>query len=181
MRLIKQILFFLLMPVAAAAQTVHVDDDRIVYKGAVKVSDINKQQLYEKAKNAIYNNVKNGRENIIEEDKENGKIAVKGSIRLTTPWELIRKVEYILELAVDDGGYKYRIDSVVLEQQERGQKKIKMSSEKMLKGVDVTGPESREAEKQLNELDMNFQKILALIKADIKKSAVAPNRESSGN
>jgi Domain of unknown function (DUF4468) with TBP-like fold len=178
MRLLKQILFYLLMPVAAAGQTVHVDDNRIVYKGAVKVSEINKQQLYERAKDAIYNNVKDGRENIIEESKQKGKITVKGSFRLTTPWELIRKVEYILELAVEERGYKYRIDSVVLQQKERGGKKITMSSGKMLKAVDVTGPESREAEKQLNELDMNFQKILALIKADIIKTA---NTERSGN
>jgi hypothetical protein len=181
MRLIKQIVFFLLLPVVAGGQTVHVHENRIVYKGIVRVADINKGELYERAKEAIYNNVKQGRENIVEEDKEKGMIAVKGSIRLTTPYQLIRKVEYVLEIAVDNGGYKYRIDSVFLEQTERGEKKIKISSEKMLKAVDVTGPESREAEKQLNELDMNFQKLLTLINADMKKTVVAENKEMPKN
>jgi hypothetical protein len=181
MRLIKQIVFFLFMPAVAVGQTVHVHENRVVYKGVVNVANVNKEELYGRAKDAIYNNVKGGRENIVADDKEKGMIAVKGSIRLTTPYELIRKVEYILEVSVDNGNYKYRIDSVYLRQVERGGEKIKASSEKLLKAVDVTGPEAAEAEKLLNEMDMNFQKLLALINADIKKAAAATNREMPKN
>ena len=54
-------------------------------------------------------------------------------------------------------------------QVERGGKTIKLSSAELFKGIESTGPESIEAEKQLNEIDMKFQKLIALIHNDMKK------------
>ena len=167
----KRLLFILLLPSALYSQTVHIEDDRIVYKGTVNVPGVNKEELYGRAGDAIHNNVK-GKKDIIEDNKETGMLTVKGTMRLTTPWHLIRTVGYILELSVEDGKYKYRVDSVYWKQAERGGKTTKLSSAELFKGIESTGPESIEAEKQLNEIDMNFQKLIALINNDIKKISV---------
>lgn len=171
----------MLVPAVSYAQTVHIDEDRIVYKGTVTMANAVKEELYERAKDAVRNNVKKTKDNIAEDNKQKGMIAVKGKIKLVTPYHLIRKVEYLLELSVDDGSYKYRIDSVYLGQVERGEKKTRISSDKLVKGVDVTGPESWDAEKLVNEIDMNFQKLLALINTDMKKPAVAKNKNRTDN
>jgi hypothetical protein len=175
MKLIKRIIFLLLIPVVTNGQTVHVDEDRIVYKGTIKLEQVNKEDLYPRAKDAILNNVKGSKKGIVEDNKE--KIAATGSIKLASPYHIIKTVEYILELSVEDGKYKYRIDSVYINQAERGGKTIKISSEELLKGMEVSGSISATTEKQLNEIDMNFQKLLALVNTDMKKTTVAKNPE----
>ena len=175
MKLIRRIIFLLLIPVITNGQTAHVDEDRIVYKGTVKLEQVNKEDMYARAKNAILNNVKGNKKEIAEDNKEKEKIAANGSIKLSSPYHIIKTVEYILELSVEDGKYKYRIDSVYINQVERGGKTVKISSEELLKGMEVTGLTSANTEKQLNEIDMNFQKLLALVNNDMKKTTTVKN------
>jgi|GEM_PF-1509507 len=172
MKFLRRIVFVFLLPVSMYGQTVHADEDRIVYKGTVSVANAAQAELYERAKDAIQH-VKAGKKNNFHENKEQGKLVASGTVRLMTPYHIIRAVHYTFELSVEDGKYKYRIDSVYMTEKERGGKTVKISSEKMLKAVEETGPVSIEAEKKLNELDMNFQKIIALVNAEMKKSAVA--------
>jgi hypothetical protein len=170
MEFIKQVVFFLLIPAVTFGQTVHVDSNRIVYKGTVKLDSVNKEELFARAKNALFNNVKE--DSIVTDNKEKGEISVKGSIKLASPYHIIKKVEYILELSVDDGKYEYRIDSVHIKQVERGGKTTMIYSQELLIGLDVTVsgfvPGSGNVEKQLNEIDMNFQKLITLVNADMK-------------
>ena len=179
MEFIKQIIFFLLIPTVTFGQTVHLDSNRILYKGTVKLDTINKERLFARARNAIFNNVKEGKDSIVTDSKEKGIISAKGSIRLASPYHIIKKVEYILELSVDDGKYEYRIDSVYIKQVERGGKTTRIYSEELLKGLDVTVsgfvPGSANVEKQLNEIDMNFQKLIDLVNNDMKKTTVGKN------
>jgi hypothetical protein len=168
MHLITYIVFLLLMPVFAFGQTVHVDSNKIVYKGTVKLDKTNKEELYGRAKNAILNNKKGCEEILVIDNSEKEMIAAKGSARLVSTYHIIKTVEYIFELTVEDGKYEYRIDSVYLKEVERGGKTVKTSSEELLKGMDVNGPVSVTAEKQLNEIDMNFQKLIAIFNADMK-------------
>lgn len=177
MEFVKQIIFFLLIPMVTYGQTVHVDSNRIVYKGTVKLDSVNKDELYSRAKNAILSNVKRSKEMIVTDNNEKGMMAAKGSIRLASPYHVIKTVEYILELSVDDGKYEYRIDSVYIKQVERGGKTIKMPSEELVKGMDVSGPVSAATEKQLNEIDMNFQKLIDLINTYMKRASVVKNPE----
>ncbi|MBK5270828.1 MAG: DUF4468 domain-containing protein, partial [Bacteroidia bacterium] len=172
MKLIKYILFLLLIPFVTQGQTVHIDNDKIVYKGTIKLEQVNKEDLYIRAKNALIKNVKGNKKLMGEANIEKEKIAAEGSIKLSSPYHIIKTVEYILELSVEDGKYKYLIDSVYIKQAERGGKTTKTSSEDLLKDMDVSGPVSANAEKQLNEIDMHFQKLLYLINADMKKTAV---------
>jgi hypothetical protein len=175
MKLINRIIFLLLIPVVTNGQTVHVDEDRIVYKGTIKLEQVNKEDIYTRAKNALINHVKGNKEGIVEDNNEKEKITANGSIKLSSPYHIIKTVEYILELSVEDGKCKYRIDSVYIKQSERGGKTNKISSEELLKGMEVTGPTSANTEKQLNEIDMNFQKLLALVNNDMKKITVDKN------
>jgi hypothetical protein len=177
MKLITRIVFLLLIPVVTKGQTVHIDEDRIVYKGTIKLEQVNKEDMSLRARNAILKNVKGSKKGIVEDNKEKEKIAAEGSIRLSSPYHIIKTVEYILELSVEDGKYKYRIDSVYIKQAERGGKTVKISSEELLKGMEVTGPTSANTEKQLNEIDMNFQKLLALVNNDMKKTTGVKNPE----
>jgi len=171
MEFIKQLVFFLLIPAVTFGQTVHVDSNRIVYKVTVKLDSVNKERLFARARNAIFNNVKG--DSIVIDNKEKGIISAKGSIQLASPYHIIKKVEYILELSVDDGKYEYRIDSVSIKQVERGGKTTRIYSEELLKGMDVTAsgfvPGSAIVEKQLNEIDMNFQKLIDLVSADMER------------
>jgi hypothetical protein len=176
MGFIKQIVLLLLMPVITHAQTIHLDSNRIVYKGTVKQSGINKDELYARAKMTILGNVTGSREVIVTDNNEKGMIAGKGSIKLASPYHIIKKVEYIFELSVDNEKYEYRIDSVYIKQVERGGKTVRISSEDLLKGMDVSGAGSANTEKQLNEIDMDFQKLLDLVNADMKKIPVVKNR-----
>jgi hypothetical protein len=177
MKFINRIVFLLLIPVVTNGQTVHVDEDRIVYKGIIMLEQVNKEDMYSRAKNAIHNNVKGSKKGIVEGNNEKEKIAAKGSIKLSSPYHIIKTVEYILELSVEDGKYKYRIDSVYIKTAERGGKTNKISSEELLKGMEVSGPASATTEKQLNEIDMNFQKLLALVNNDMKKTSGVKNPE----
>ncbi len=177
MEFIKQVVFFLLIPAITFGQTVHVDSNRIVYKGTVKPGPINKDDLYAKAKNAMFNYVMERKESIVTDDNIKGMISANGSIKLASPYHIIKTLEYIFELSVDDGKYEYRIDSVYLKQVERGGKTIRISSEELLKGMEVSGAVSATVEKQLNEIDMNFQKLIDLVNADMKKTSVVKNQE----
>jgi len=177
MKIMKQILFFFFTPVLTWGQTVHIEKDRIAYQGTVYLASIGKVEIYERAKGALSNSA-SGKGNIVVDDNEQeGRLAMKGKIRLTSPYYLRRNVEYIIELTVKDGSYNYRIDSVYLEQRERGGGTTRASSEELLKGMDITGKESVDAEKWLNEIDMNFQKLIALINSSMKKQAIATGKE----
>ncbi|HKC34972.1 MAG TPA: DUF4468 domain-containing protein [Chitinophagaceae bacterium] len=174
MKFIKQIIFLLLIPTVTFGQTIHIDSNRIVYKGAVKLDAVNKDELYARARNAIFNNVKE--DSIVTDNKEKGMISAKGSIKLASPYHIIKKVEYILELTVEDGKYKYRIDSVSIKQVERGGKTTRIYADELLKGLDLTAsgfvPGYGNVEKQVNEIDMNFQKLIDLVNGDMKGISV---------
>jgi hypothetical protein len=169
MNFIKQIIFLLLIPAVTFGQTAHVDENRIVYKGTVKLDSLNKEELFAKAKNAILSNGKGSKGWIVTNNNEKEMMTAKGSIKLASPYHIIKTVEYILELSVGNGKLEYRIDSVYIKQIERGGRTIKISSGELLKGMETSGPVSANTEKQLNEIDMNFQKLIALVGADMRK------------
>ena len=170
MRLTTYILFLSLSPLFSKGQTVHLDSNRIVYKGTVNIDHLSKDEIYIRARNAIASTMKGEKQTIIYEDSSNTMITAKGSIKLSSPYPIIKKVEYILELSIGDGKYKYRIDSVQIKQLERGGKTSIISSQKLVEGMDESGPVSANTEKQVNEIDMVFQKLLDLLKEHIAEA-----------
>jgi hypothetical protein len=81
----------------------------------------------------------------------------------------MRTVDYSLQLKAKDNGYDYVIDSVSFTEQERGGKAVTKTSKEMLENMGETGKIVGDTEKILNETDMRFQQILAVIRASVKK------------
>jgi hypothetical protein len=163
----KYLLLFLLLPFFAPCQTVHLEKDRIAYKGKVKVEHASAKELAARAKAALLLHVKAGKESSLTED--NAVLRMEGKIRLKTAYSVIRNVHYMIQIDVQDGGYEYHIDSVYVKERERTGKSTLIPSEDLVKNMEVTGPVASQTEKLLNEIDMHLQKLLALIEADMKR------------
>ena|SRR5215471_19933852 len=155
--------------ISLAAQTVHLESDRIAYKSTVSVPNTSQVQLFFDAQKAIADNVTQ-EPALIQTDAINNEISGQGSIRLKSPYHLIKTLLYTIKLSVHDGGYQYQIDSVSLKEEERGGVTKVLSSKELLKGMEVSGSSSWLMEEQLNEIDMNLQKVIAIIKDEMKRS-----------
>lgn len=163
----KLVFFFLLFPVFCFSQTVHLKKGKIVYKENVKVENLSKDDKYVRAKQAILTYVKGSELGMYRDDKEKGEIASTGKIKLGSPYSIITTLLYRIKIKITDNGYKYLIDSVYLKQAERGGKTTIIPSEELVKGMDINGNVAINTEKQLNEIDMDFQQLLDLIKNEI--------------
>ena len=165
----KVILFLLWMPFSTSAQTVHVENNKIIYKETVHVEGATVEQLVALAKQAIGHLDKKNDPKIIQ---ENGKTKVwsAGAMKLTSSDNVSKKVTYIIEIDVEKGNYQYRIDSVYLVQKEPGHHSTKMSSEDLLSKMNSSGAVAARTERQLNEIDMNFQKLIDRLRNYMAKS-----------
>jgi len=158
-----------LFSLSVAGQTVHVDSDRIAYRNTVKVDNTSQLELFFRAQKAIVDYVTQ-RPALIKTDAINNEMLAEGSITLSSPRYVTKTLLYTIKLSVHDGDYEYQIDSVYLKQQERGGSAKLTSSQELLKGMDVSGEASWIMEKQLNEIDMNIQKLLALVNREMQKT-----------
>ena len=162
------IIFFTLFPVIGYTQTVHMEKERIVYKKTIN-TDASKEDLYDKAKYAIKRYVRGSRSGLLTDDREKGEIECKGYFRLSSDYNPLQKVQFIIRIKAEDGNYKYHIDSVYLVIRERGEKPQYIPSGDFFARMDISGPVAIATEKQLNEIDMNFQKLLDLIDLAMKR------------
>jgi hypothetical protein len=155
------IFFFLLFPLCVSAQTVHVDDKEIEYKNEVKVKGLTTAEIFSRAKQAVESLVnKTGDLKIDEDEKE---LKVDGVMRLSTPYPIIRKVNYELKISAKENGYEYKIDEVSLYERHRGYDAHTISSKDLLDQMEESGKPAIEAEKILNAIDLNLQKLLTLL------------------
>jgi len=166
----KYILLTLLLPLFASAQTVHIKDDKIDYEETVSVKSGSKSALYNSAKAALMHSINSDGKAIITDAKKNDKIAACGSIKLSPDGVTVNKLLFTIEMKIKKDGYKYHIHKVHVVQYKSGVKISDISSEDLLEGMDSSGDTAAKTEKQLNEIDMDFQKIIALIKADMNGS-----------
>ncbi len=97
-------------------------------------------------------------------------LELHGRMRLNTPYPLVRYVNYRFRLTPLDNGYKYVIDSVFYTEQERGRPIDIVPGEEMVERMGETGAIVGDTEKILNETDMRFQKLIAVLRAEMKKS-----------
>jgi len=155
----KLILFVLLTSSIASAQTVHVEDDRIVYKGKEKVGGSNHEQLAARARNLVFD-LNGGHEPESVQVQDGVKLSSEAELKLAAPDREAMKVKYIIQVEVKNESYDYRIDSVYLIQKEAGEKSSKISSKEVLKKMESSGPVAASMEKLLNEIDMRFQKVI---------------------
>lgn len=162
----KALIFCLLIPVFCSSQTIHLQKDKIEYKEKIKTESLSQDEIFSRAKNAVLQYVK-GSDSTIQADAANGSIVANGHFKLRTPHSIVDIVHYTIKLETDKKGYKYTIDDVYLLHANRGEKPEYFSSEKLVKDLEVSGPTSIKTEKQLDEMDMIFQKLIVLIRNKI--------------
>jgi len=159
------ILLLWLLPFFTQAQTAHIDDGRVAYRERITVNGVNRQELYRRAGAALSSlNLKAD-----STDEQSGLLVVRDRMRLTGMHSLRNFMSYELRLQVEDGAYEYRIDSIVWITDPRGEELIVTPSKKLVDNMEVTGPTAAKTEKQLNEIDMRLQKLIALLNKAMRK------------
>ena len=154
----------IILPAFAFGQTIHVKDKKIVYEGK---EDLGRRvRAISPASIRIMSGVST---DSVASEEVRDSLLVKGKMKLESPYHLKRYVNYCLKLTPLDNGYKYLIDCVYFTEQERGGKTDTLSSEKMLENMGDTGNIVGETEKTLNETDMRFQKLLAVLRKEMRK------------
>ena len=160
----KVLLLCLLLPVFSLGQTIHTKDDKIVYEGKEKMASPAQE---------ILNSIEKALSKIVDsfhrDELSDSSIKGRGEFRLTTPYHLIRTVSYSIKINATSSGYEYLIDSVSFKEQERGEKAVTKPSKEVLDDMEETGKIVGDTEKILNETDMRFQKLLALLKKEINQ------------
>jgi len=160
----KVLFLFLILPVFSFGQTIHIKDDKIVYEGKEK-STLPTKETFSRILQALPNIVDNYS---IEQQSEDS-IVARGELKLKAPHHIVRTVHYFLKINSTENGYEYLIDSVLFKERQRGEEVITIPSEKVVKNMDETGKVVGVTEKILNETDMKFQKLLALLRRETKK------------
>ena len=173
MKNLSSILTFIILlaiqPYTVVAQTVHLEKGKIEYKGSVKL-DGGQVDLYNRAKEALQSLVKTSDSEGLQEEHDSSELKVKGYIKLISPYSIIKTVHYTIKLSTEDGKYKYRIEDVFIREKIRGGKTTDTPSEDLVKGMDTSGPTAINTEKQLNEIDMDFQQLLDRIRNKMEEA-----------
>jgi hypothetical protein len=162
------LLLILLYPALALTQTIHVEKDRVAYKGKLELHG-SKTDHYSRAKEMLLNIVKAAPDSI-KENKEEKELTASASIRLPSDYHLIKVMKYKLRLKPVDNGIGYEIGNIRLELRERGKKGKTLLAEEILKGLEENGKVGMMAETQLNEIDMNIQKVIASMQLHLRSA-----------
>jgi hypothetical protein len=166
----KWLIFLLCLPVVPFAQTIHFDDENIVYEGTEMVPGVKGKAILSQLPSAIAaaQEKKTAKTEVV---AGKNKVVSTGEMKLKSPFPIIRKVHYRLAVSPNEDGYSYHIDSVYVTEKRRGGKTETKNAEELLEGMEETGNVAIETEKVLNEIDMHFQKLLALLARRMRLSA----------
>ena len=174
-----------LLPFFSASQTVHVKDGSILYEGKEKVTGVSASEIYNRIQHILPSLVDNYKASsrsrpggtistqgqLFENSLQSANaVRARGELNIKTPFNIIRAVHYSIELKAIENGYDYLIDSVSFTEQKRGEKPGTKSSKEVLDNMGEQGTIVGETERLLNEVDMRFQKLLALIRSGIGKN-----------
>lgn len=170
MKILIIILFF---PFLATAQTVHVKDGEVEYKGSMRAKGLAKEAVWKKSQDALKNLFEIPQAEDVEIEKT--KLEAQGRFRLKTPYRLIREVEYRLKLEAKNEELEYKIDKVYLHETQRGYVTKSISSKDLIDALEEGGVVVRETEKILNEMDMRFQEIFARLRSYVKTGDTKAN------
>jgi hypothetical protein len=162
----KWFLILLLIPCSSICQTVHMEDEKIVYKGSLKTNLAFDQlkQVIEKTMQSTGN-----KEVSWTSDSLANEMTINAETKLKGDQSVINNLQYRIRFKLKNDAYEYKIDSVVLRQKERGYKTTLISSKELIKELDNTGTVATLVEKQLNEIDMRFQQLLDVLRNDLKE------------
>jgi hypothetical protein len=164
----KALLFLLLLPLFSQSQTIHRKGKKIVYEGEVTLPGRTSAEVLAQLQSVAGTLVKNGK-NPAAFHANGQTLEALGNMQLNTEYHLIRNLNYTLQLTAKENGYAYRIDSVYVTERKRDGDEKTRTGKQLLKDMEVSGPVAEATEKILNEIDMNFQKLLTVMKAKMEK------------
>lgn len=171
----KHLLIVLFFPLFSIAQTVHHDGEKIVYEGSVKLNAGNLANLPGRLQVVLADVAGKMADSVLIRSDENT-IRSYASIRMNSPYAIIRKMHFSLQLVPQPTGYAYTVDSIVVTERRRGWKEKSVGSEEMIENLEETGNAAIELELTLNEIDLRIQKLLRVLANEMKKDS--SNRES---
>jgi hypothetical protein len=119
-------------------------------------------QLFYKANRFFIDNFKNTKSGIQTSDKENGIIIAKGSNPVKYVVE--STVNYVIEVAVKDGKYKYKIDGVEFEMFYKGRSIGVNTKEDLLQKK-----QNKQTKKQIAFIDDTVNALILSLKAAMKQ------------
>ena len=163
----KLLLFGLLLPLLSAGQTIHFEEDKIVYKGSVNLALLTKDAILERLQNALPVTSKKSTDSL-RFHKTDSSLQAFAQIKLKTPYHLIRRVNFALQLMPRQGAYDYKVDSVSLIDGRRGWKQTTKPAAELLEGLEETGIAEIETEMLLNEIDLRIQKVLKVLENQMR-------------
>ena len=162
----KWLLILLFIPFSSFCQTVHLDEDKIVYKGSVKTS-----ASFNEMQQAVAKAIGQAKSKIIswQTDSSSNEITADAEMKLKSDRAMLNSMRYVFKIALKEGFYHYKIDSVYVLSKEIGYETTTITSKELVEKLDDTGPVASAAEKQLNEIDMRFEQLTDLLKNYLKK------------
>ena len=162
----------------AAAQTAHIKDDKIFYEGTTKISGLSATEVFMRFQKALSITLSNY-QRIKDANPGVNTIAVSAETELPSPYTHIKTMLYTLHLTAVKGGYKYKVDSVIVKEQRRGSAAKVRSSKELMEDLEGGGPTRVATEKTLNEIDMNLQKLFVVLQKNIQSGHVVRKEKYS--
>jgi hypothetical protein len=157
----KSFIALLFLPFFTYAQTVHREDDRILYKGDVNMIGFSQAEMVTRLQHALQVAIDQS-DARTELQTTNDGLAGAGEIKLKSPYHIKRSVLFKLRITHTPNGYQYQIDSVAFREEKRYSRTTVTPAKDLLEGIEDTGMAAAETEKLLNEIDLRLQKFLVV-------------------
>ncbi|HEY0731255.1 MAG TPA: hypothetical protein VGD33_02455 [Chitinophagaceae bacterium] len=158
----RLILIAMIFPLFSMSQTVHIDDDKIKYSGSFKTSE-GKEYTEADVSGALTRAI----HHMNKSEAEATGLKRDVEITLNTPYQLIRKVKFDIELSIKGKEINYEFDKFSLEEKQRGGKTETTSGKDLVSNMGESGKLAIETESILNEIDMRVQQLLTLISKEL--------------
>ncbi|HEV7334135.1 MAG TPA: hypothetical protein VGN63_24090 [Flavisolibacter sp.] len=179
----KQLIIGLLFPLFAIGQTVHHDGEKIIYKGSVKLNENATAEVHSRLQQ-VFPRVAEKLTDTITILSVQDDLHASGSIRLNSPYHIIKKLHFTIQLAPVSSGYDYTVDSIFITEKRRGWKESKTHSRELIEALEETGNAAIELEVLLNEIDLRIQKMLTLLENGMRNTGSSRGQKdtaSAGN
>jgi hypothetical protein len=160
-----KLIFYLfnILPFYAAAQTAHIRDKELDYRGTFSPDTVNAKEQMEQGLRHIRSLGGQYRVDTVEW-KNAHELQIKAQIVLPGPYADRRWAHYVLDLGTGKDGLTYHLHKLVIWQQVPGRPLQQISSKELVEGLESSGNPAIRTEQQLNEIDMKIQRVLAALK-----------------
>lgn len=163
----KSFFILLFLPFISFSQTIHRDDDDILYKGNVNIVGLAMPELTARLQNALQ--IASDESNAsMSSQLASNEIVSAGEIKLNSTYHVKLTLLFNLRITPSENGYQYRIDSVKVREMKRYSRTTIKPSKELLEGIEETGLTAIEAERLLNEIDLRLQKLLTILEREAR-------------